>query len=152
MRIIKKIFVWLIVLLVAFIGGFILNSFVGNEFVFELQPQYLFDKNTYLYTFFFFATISVIYAYNWNKSYWSRNSKNLMQSEESDKHILAGLEQAHFQSEKELSTNFTQIEYDKLPKIKVDGLPIKAKEEEQKVKYYFCKKRSFFDYWNNRKW
>lgn len=81
MRIIKKIFVWLIVLLVAFIGGFILNSFVGNEFVFELQPQYLFDKNTYLYTFFFFATISVIYAYNWNKSYWSRNSKNLMQSE-----------------------------------------------------------------------
>ena len=139
MRVIKKLFIWIIVLLIAYISAFIFNCFVGNNFLFEINLEYLIDKNTYLYTLFFFSTIAVIYAYNWNKSYWSRNSKSLMQSEESDKHILAGLEQAHFQTDKELSINFTQIDYDKLPKTKIDGIPIKAKEENKKLNITFAK-------------
>ena len=139
MRVIKKLFIWIIVLFISYISAFTFNCFVGNNFVFEINLEYLIDKNTYLYTFFFFSTIAVIYAYSWNKSYWSRNSKNLMQSEESDKHILAGLEQAHFQTDKELAVNFTQIDYEKLPKIKIDGIPIKAKEENKKLNITFAK-------------
>lgn len=139
MRVMKKLFVWIIVLLIAYISAFAFNCFIGNNFVFEINLEYLIDENTYLYTLFFFSTIAVIYAYNWNKSYWSRNSKNLMQSEDSDKHILAGLEQAHFQTDKELSINFTQIDYDKLPKLKIDGIPIKAKEENKKLNITFAK-------------
>jgi len=139
MRVIKKLFVWIIVLLISYISAFLVNCFVANNFVFEVNLEYLIDKNTYLYTFFFFSTIAVIYAYNWNKSYWSRNSKNLMQSEDSDKHILAGLEQAHFQTDKELLINFTQIDYDKLPKFKMDGIPIKAKEENKRLNITFAK-------------
>lgn len=139
MRVVKKLFIWIIVLFISYISAFTFNCFVVNNFVFEINLEYLIDKNTYLYTFFFFSTIAVIYAYSWNKSYWSRNSKNLMQSEESDKHILAGLEQAHFQTDKELAVNFTQIDYEKLPKIKIDGIPIKAKEENKKLNITFAK-------------
>ena len=117
MRVIKKLFIWIIVLLIAYISAFIFNCFVGNNFLFEINLEYLIDKNTYLYTLFFFSTIAVIYAYNWNKSYWSRNSKSLMQSEESDKHIQQVLKKHTFKqiknfqstSHKLIMTNYLKL-------------------------------------------
>ena len=49
-----------------------------------------------------------------------------MESSEKDWHIMSGLEQAHFQSDKELANNFKQIEFDNLNKTNIEGIPIKA--------------------------
>ena len=68
----------------------------------------------------------ILIAYNWYKGYWSKHSKKLMESSEKDKHITAGLEEAHFQSEKELKTNFKIIEFDELKHSNIEGIPIKA--------------------------
>ena len=74
-----------------------------------------------------------LYIYGWYKGFWIRSSKKLMQANEKDSHILAGLEQAHFQTDKELKKNFTQIDFDKLQSTKIDGIPIKAEEINNKL-------------------
>lgn len=74
-----------------------------------------------------------LYIYGWYKGFWIRSSKKLMQANEKDSHILAGLEQAHFQTDKELKKNFTQIDFDKLQSTKIDGIPIKAEETNNKL-------------------
>ncbi|MDD2564178.1 MAG: type IV secretory system conjugative DNA transfer family protein [Salinivirgaceae bacterium] len=56
-----------------------------------------------------------------------------MKSNEEDKHIMSGLEQAHFQSDKELATNFKQIEFDSLNKTNIEGIPIKAEFVKNKL-------------------
>lgn len=126
MKILKKVFLWLILLLFCYTAGFLANCFVSNSFVFKLNFELLFEKTTLLYSFFLFMVFTCLIAYNWYKGYWSKHSKNLMKSSEEDKHIMSGLEQAHFQSEKELATNFKQIEFDSLNKTNIEGIPIKA--------------------------
>lgn len=139
MRIIKKLILWLMVLFLSNIAGFILNTFVSNNFTMTIDPAYYLTQKTALYTIFFFSLILVVYLYIWYQSYWSRNGKSLMETKESDKHILAGLEQAHFQTDKELAINFKQVDYDKLPKINIDGVPIKAYEQNKKLNITFAK-------------
>jgi len=70
--------------------------------------------------------IVCLYLYFWYQGYWVRQSKKLIESSERDKHIFSGLEQAHFQSDKELSDNFDQIEFNDLNIKDIEGIPIKA--------------------------
>lgn len=80
-----------------------------------------------------------LFAYNLYKGYWRKHSKKLMESSDKDKHIMSGLETAHFQTEKELAKNFTQIEYDDLKKTNFDGIPIKAEYVKNKLNITFSK-------------
>lgn len=60
-----------------------------------------------------------------------------MESSDRDKHLLSGLETAHFQTEKELASNFTQIEFDDLKKTNFDGIPIKAEYVKTNLTLHF---------------
>ena len=122
MRIVKKLFLWLILLVFCYGVGFLSNCLVSNKFNFVLNFELLFEMKTLLYAFFLFMVFVILIAYNWYKGYWSKHSKKLMESSEKDKHITAGLEEAHFQSEKELKTNFKIIEFDELKHSNIEGI------------------------------
>ena len=133
MKTVKKFILWLILLGICYIIGFLANCFVINKFVFSVNPELLLHQDTLLYTFFLFMVLVCIYAYLWYKGYWAKHSKSLMESSEKDGHIMSGLEQAHFQSDKELATNFKQIEFDSLNKTNIEGIPIKAEFVKNKL-------------------
>ncbi len=133
MKIVKKITLWLILLGFCYGVGFTANCFVSNKFIFEWNIALLIDGKTILYTFFLFMVFVCLIAYNWYKGYWAKHSKKLMETSEKDQHIVSGLEQAHFQTDKELSKNFTQIEFDDLCKTNVEGIPIKAEQINNKL-------------------
>ena len=133
MKIVKKITIWLFLLANCYVLGFLANCFVANSFVFKLDLNLLVAGNTYLYGFYLFSIVFALYIWGWYKGFWIKHSKSLMESSDKDKHILAGLEQAHFESDKELKQNFKQVEFSKLPQTNIEGIPIKAEEIKGKL-------------------
>lgn len=140
MKIAKKCGFILLSLLLCYAVGYFLNSFVSNGFVlkFEISTSYLLAKKTLLYTFELFAIFMLIYIYSWWKGL-GKNPKIIMQSNEKDKEIYTGLEQAHFQTEKEIAKNFVTVDYNKLPNLDIEGIPVRAKESAGGYKITFSK-------------
>ena len=60
-----------------------------------------------------------------------------MQASEKDKEIYTGLEQAHFQTTKEIQKNFMTVDYADLPKTSIEGIPVKAEEGAKGYKITF---------------
>lgn len=112
--------------------------FVSNGFVFRLELKYLFAGKTLFYTFEFLAIFGLIYLFAWYKGF-GKNPKKLIESSEKDKDIYAGLEQAHFQTDKEIAKNFTTIDYNKLPSVDIEGIPVNAEENVAGYKITFAK-------------
>ena len=114
--------------------------FVSNNFVFQfkLSGDLLFGGKTLLYTFFLFSIFGVFYLFSWFKGI-GKNPKKIMQASEKDKEIYTGLEQAHFQTEKEIQKNFKTVDYNYLPKVDIEGIPIKAEETMKGYKVTFAK-------------
>ena len=106
---------------------------MANDFVFKFDISLLLNTDTYLYSAFLFMIVVCFYIWGWYKGFWLNHSKSLMESSEKDKHFLAGLEQAHFESDKELKQNFKQIDFDRLSQTNIDGIPIKAEEIKKKL-------------------
>ncbi len=134
-----KIILWIITAVVSYFVGFIANCYVGNSFEFAWNLKFLTDYKTFLYSFFLFMVVLCIYLYYWYQGYWTRNSKKLLTGSEKDKHILAGLEQAHFQSDAELKKNFMQVEFANLSQTQNVGIPIKAEQGNGKLNLTFSK-------------
>ena len=109
MKIVEKILLYSLLLLFCLACGFLFNCFVANRFVFKFDFNLLIEAKTWVYTGFLFMVFVCLFAYNSYKGYWRKHSKKLMESSDKDKHIMSGLETAHFQTEKELAKNFTQI-------------------------------------------
>lgn len=133
MKILKKIVFWLFLLLVCYALGFLANCFVANNFVFKLDLNLLIAGRTFLFCFYLYMVAFAFYVWGWYKGFWVRHSKKLIESNERDKHILAGLEQAHFETDKELKQNFKQIDFNKLSQTNIEGIPIKAEEINNKL-------------------
>ena len=53
--------------------------------------------------------------------------------------IYTGLEQAHFETQKEIETNFNTVSYDDLPNLDIEGIPIIAEEGKKDYKITFAK-------------
>ncbi len=109
----------------------------GFKAEFRLDLALLTSGKTYLYTFFFFAVLALLSAFAWYKGI-GKNPKKIMQAGKKDE-IYTGLEQAHFQTDKEILNNFTTIEYTKLPKLDVEGIPVKAEETKKGYEITFAK-------------
>ena len=129
MKIFKKSFLFIFVIAFCYVSGYLVNMFVSNGFVFEfkLDIGLLLHSKTLLYSFELFAIFLLLYMFAWYKGL-GKNPKKIMQASEKDKEIYVGLEQAHFQTKKELDKNFTTVEYKKLPQTNIEGIPIKAEE------------------------
>lgn len=125
------------ILLFCYSLGFCLNSFVAAGFQFRLIPRLLADKNTFVYFGVFCGVALLLYLLYYYKYFWLKNSKNIIKGKESDKHILANLEHARFQTDKELKRNFQTVEYAELGAVSVKGIPIKAREVRGKMQITF---------------
>ena len=115
--------------------------FVTNHFVFDFKitPELLIAKNTFLYGFELFAVFMVINIFNWYKGI-GKNPKKLMQVKDGNQNeIYTGLEQAHFETQKEIETNFNTVSYDDLPNLDIEGIPIIAEEGKKDYKITFAK-------------
>lgn len=115
--------------------------FVTNHFVFDFKitPELLIAKNTFLYGFELFAVFMVINIFNWYKGI-GKNPKKLMQVKDGTQNeIYTGLEQAHFETQKEIETNFNTVSYDDLPNLEIEGIPIIAEEGKKDYKITFAK-------------
>lgn len=140
MKIAKKIIVAFIGLIICYCVGYLVNMFVSNNFVFEftISKDLLLAKKTFLYGFELFAIFMLLYGFAWYKSI-GKNPKTLMQTKGKPNEIYTGLEQAHFQSEKEIKTNFKTYNYNDLPKLDVEGIPIIAEEKPKGYEITFSK-------------
>ena len=127
--------------MICYCFGYLLNMFVTNRFVFDFKitPELLIAKNTFLYGFELFAVFMVINIFNWYKGI-GKNPKKLMQVKEGNQNeIYTGLEQAHFETQKEIETNFNTVSYDDLPNLEIEGIPIIAEEGKKDYKITFAK-------------
>ena len=89
--------------MICYCCGYLLNMFVTNRFVFDFKitPELLIAKNTFLYGFELFPVFMVINIFNWYKGI-GKNPKKLMQVKDGNQNeIYTGLEQAHFETQKE---------------------------------------------------
>ena len=114
--------------------------FVSNGFVFEfkLTTELMLAGKTILYTLFLFSIFIVFMLFSWFKGI-GKNPKKIMQATEKDKEIYTGLEQAHFQTDKEIQKNFKTVDYNILPKTEIEGIPVKAEETQKGYKITFTK-------------
>ena len=127
--------------MICYCCGYLLNMFVTNRFVFDFKitPELLIAKNTFLYGFELFAVFMVINIFNWYKGI-GKNPKKLMQVKEGNQNeIYTGLEQAHFETQKEIEANFNTVSYDDLPNLDIEGIPIIAEEGKKDYKITFAK-------------
>ena len=127
--------------MICYCCGYLLNMFVTNHFVFDfkIKPELLIAKNTFLYGFELFAVFMVINIFNWYKGI-GKNPKKLMQVKDGNQNeIYTGLEQAHFETQKEIETNFNTVSYDDLPNLDIEGIPIIAEEGKKDYKITFAK-------------
>lgn len=127
--------------MICYCFGYLLNMFVTNHFVFDFKitPKLLIAKNTFLYGFELFAVFMVINIFNWYKGI-GKNPKKLMQVKDGNQNeIYTGLEQAHFETQKEIETNFNTVSYDDLPNLDIEGIPIIAEEGKKDYKITFAK-------------
>ena len=141
MKIAKRVILCTIGLMICYCSGYLLNMFVTNHFVFDFKitPELLIAKNTFLYGFELFAVFMVINIFNWYKGI-GKNPKKLMQVKEGNQNeIYTGLEQAHFETQKEIETNFNTVSYDDLPNLDIEGIPIIAEEGKKDYKITFAK-------------
>ena len=141
MKIAKRVILCTIGLMICYCCGYLLNMFVTNRFVFDFKitPELLIAKNTFLYGFELFAVFMVINIFNWYKGI-GKNPKKLMQVKDGNQNeIYTGLEQAHFETQKEIETNFNTVSYDDLPNIEIEGIPIIAEEGKKDYKITFAK-------------
>lgn len=114
--------------------------YVSNHFVFKFQitKGLLLNQKTWLYTLFLFAICSLFFVFAWYKGI-GKNPKKIMQASEKDKEIYTGLEQAHFQTDKEIANNFKTVDYNSLSTTEIEGIPIIAEENKKNYKITFSK-------------
>lgn len=140
MKIFKKCILFFAIFVLCFSLGYIANMYVSNHFVFKFQitKDLLLNSKTWLYTLFLFAICSLFFVFAWYKGI-GKNPKKIMQASEKDKEIYTGLEQAHFQTDKEIANNFKTVDYNSLSTTEIEGIPIIAEENKKNYKITFSK-------------
>ena len=140
MKIFKKCILFFAIFVLCFSLGYIANMYVSNHFVFKFQitKELLLNPKTWLYTLFLFAICSLFFVFAWYKGI-GKNPKKIMQASEKDKEIYTGLEQAHFQTDKEIANNFKTVDYNSLSTKEIEGIPIIAEENKKNYKITFSK-------------
>lgn len=125
--------------LVCYVLGFVLCSFLVNGYQFVFKWWYFTDGRTFLYMGFFLLVELLVALWYYQKHYWLLNSKNIIKGKKRDLHLPANLEQSHFQSEKEINENFTTLDFTELAYTDIVGAPIKAEQKEDRLKITFAK-------------
>lgn len=129
----------LISLVICYIAGFILTSFISNNYKFIIQARYLTDGRTIGYTFFFLMIEGLVILLYYYKHYWLLNSKNIIKGKKKDLHFKGNLEESRFQSDEELKKNFKIYDFNELKNVNITGSILKAEEKGGHLKVVFSK-------------
>lgn len=124
---------------ICYFFGFVLCSLIHNNFKFVFKWWYFTDGKTFLFAGFFLLVEMVIVLWYYQKNYWLLNSKNIIKGKKRDLHLPANLEQSRFQSNDELTKNFTTLEFQELKDTEIIGTPIQAKQIKDKLNITFSK-------------
>ena len=129
MKLAKRALKFIGIFILCYVGGYLLNMVIANDFAleFKFSVDLLFAKRTILFAVEIFAVFFLFYLVKSQKKL-GKNPKTVMEATEKDKDIYTGLEQAHFQTDKEIAKNFQTVEYKKLPTTEIEGIPVKAEE------------------------
>lgn len=136
-KIIKYAVILGVTVLCCYFFGYSLNCFIKGGYHLKYSARWLFDGQTFMFTGVILLVAVFIAASYYYTHYWLFNSKNIIKGKERDKHIAANLEQARFESEKEITKNFQTVYYDKLAETEVKGIPIIAYEEKKRLRITF---------------
>ena len=129
----------LISLVICYIAGFILTSFISNNYKFIIQARYLTDGRTIGYTFFFLMIEGLVILLYYYKHYWLLNSKNIIKGKKKDLHFKGNLEESRFQSDEELKKNFKIYDFNELKNVEITGSILKAEQNGGHLKVVFSK-------------
>lgn len=126
-------------LFVCYALGFILNCVFSNNFTFRFRASLLTDGTTFVYAFVLFAAAGLIALYYYYKHFWLFNAKHILKGNKGDKRIEVNLEQARFQTDREIDANFIKAEYGELNAKEIVGIPVKAEQVGEKYQIHFAK-------------
>lgn len=129
----------LISLVICYIAGFILTSFISNNYKFIIQARYLTDGRTIGYTFFFLMIEGLVILLYYYKHYWLLNSNNIIKGKKKDLHFKGNLEESRFQSDEELKKNFKIYDFNELKNVEITGSILKAEQKGGHLKVVFSK-------------
>ena len=129
----------LISLVICYIAGFILTSFISNNYKFIIQARYLTDGRTIGYTFFFLMIEGLVILLYYYKHYWLLNSNNIIKGKKKDLHFKGNLEESRFQSDEELKKNFKIYDFNELKNVEITGSILKAEQNGGHLKVVFSK-------------
>lgn len=107
--------------------GFLMNCVLANDYNFRLDFALLLNVKTYIYWVLFMATLLLIWLMYYYKHYWLKNMNRIIKGNKRDNGIEANLEQARFQTDREIDKNFARAEYDDLAKLDA-GIPVRAEQ------------------------
>lgn len=138
-KLIDILLVILISIVICYLFGFILSSFINNNFKLIIQTRYLTDYKTIIFTFFFLIIEGLIILFYYYKHYWLLNSKNIMKGKTKDLHLNANLETSRFQTESELKKNYKIYDFKELKNEEIVGSLVKAEYKGGKLNVVFTK-------------
>lgn len=135
----KKAWKWILISIGAFWILYLLSFFLSCLIHQGFEPRYLVSKETVSF-FLLFSLLAIVLALLYlYKHWWLFRSKKMMEGKNSDLHLSANLEEARFQSEKEIAKNFAILDWNELKDREIVGTPIMAKEENGHLRIAFSK-------------
>lgn len=135
----KKAWKWILISIGAFWVLYLLSFFLSCLIHQGFEPRYLVSKEMVSF-FLLFSLLAIVLALLYlYKHWWLLRSKKMMEGKNSDLHLSANLEEARFQSEKEIAKNFTILDWNELKDREIVGTPIMAKEANGHLKVVFSK-------------
>lgn len=134
----KVLVIITIVVVISIVTGFVLNCLFVNNFSFRFDAALLGDGKTYLYALILSVIVLLVWLAYYDKHYWLKNSKKIIQGDKRDNDITANLETARFQTDKEIDSNYTRVEYAELAEKDITGIPIRAMQSKNKYVINFA--------------
>ena len=135
----KKRTKWVIAGLIAFWAAYLIGFAIACAVKGRFDIRYLFAGETLGFFALLILVIGAVILAYYYRHWWLLRSKKIMEGKESDLHLPANLEQARFQSDEELSKNFTTLDWEELKDREIVGTPIKAKESDGRLSITFSK-------------
>ena len=114
MKLVKKIGLLILIFILCYACGYVLNLYISNHFVFEfkISQELLLAPKAFLYGFEMFAIICLMMMFAWYKGIGKNPKKLCKQAKKIKKSILVW--KMHISKLTKIFANYKTIEYSKL--------------------------------------
>lgn len=123
----KFLIIFAVISAICYAVGFFINSYVSGGFKFVFDPRIFIDSKTAIYTGVLMVVALLLFLLYYHKHFWLFHSRNVIKGNKRDSDIKVNLEQARFEDDREINTNFPRYEYGELSKAR-SGVPVRAEQ------------------------